>query len=163
MVVLRKPLGACIGECWYDYRVGDSCGRNACPSLVVISTLTCFTTKFAANFNGRGKTGHSCAGTDTYVSTNTTSLFIDVWKAYADGVWTSSVVIEVYASQPSSCGAAVALSIDIVPFSTSRNAACASLSLNGSSSATVLDQACPTFNVATLTVFDNGTMSAVYH
>lgn len=52
----------------------------------------------AVDFNGRGVNGPTCGGSDPYVS-----LFslvndrtaIDVWRAYRNGVWTSSCTIAI--------------------------------------------------------------------
>jgi hypothetical protein len=51
-------------------------------------------------WSGRIDTAGSCSGSDSYITVSNASLnqyiLIDIWRALADSLWTSSVVINVY-------------------------------------------------------------------
>lgn len=119
----------------------------------------------AANFAGRGKVGHSCGGSDTYVtewsSGNNRGLSIDVWKAHADGIWTSSVAIQVYVAGY----AALGLSAQVWAYPTNNfagyNVTKSSCWLDGTLSGcnAIGGWLCPTNLSATVTVYDDGSLS----
>ena len=95
--------GICIPMNWRS-------SAAPCGGLLGIEAFTSGA-HVALNFNGRGKvgfgTGEGCGGSDAYVfgwapTSSPKRLGVDVWSAYIDGVWTSSVVVDVYIYHPSS-------------------------------------------------------------
>jgi hypothetical protein len=95
--------------------------------------------------------GTACA-TDPYVTIDAgTSVIIDIWKALADALWTSSVSFTVYAHRT---GAAFAGKVVVRPqFGISLPAA-ASFGATFPSGTN-----CPTSALATVTFYDDGTYS----
>ena len=88
--------GRCLPTKWY---YTGSIART-CPSSLytyVTDGGSGFERWQAVNFAGRGKADLNAAcSTDAYVTGSGPNLYIDVWKAHRDGVWTSSVTIDYY-------------------------------------------------------------------
>jgi hypothetical protein len=81
------------------------CGST--KKLLICAPNQGFIDYIDASFNGGASVGNRCAGSDTYVSFSTNAgsscgwlFLIDIWQAYADAQWTSSVDIRVYAYSP---------------------------------------------------------------
>jgi hypothetical protein len=123
---------------------------------------------FSPDFLSTGKYGEFCSSS-SYVSLITsTAAFpyngdfdtIDVWKAYADGLWTSSCVIDVYRGRKSGslgCGTspyAWQTPLRTKPINASSPSS-VDLATTGDSGG-VCDS-CPTSLAGTLTVYDDGT------
>lgn len=135
---------ACPGIEWIQ-------GPNACPeSLAIFCDIgSGATNRLAVDFHGRGKVGTACGGSDTYVNVQTnTFVTVDLWGAYRDGIWTSSVTIACYVGR---VGAAASPDIDCHPESNSA----AVQTKNVTNDAT----ACGTVVKATITVNADGTFS----
>jgi hypothetical protein len=141
---LALGSGACIGLAWR---------KNAatCPDLLRLETTTALGATVAVDFAGRGKLGATCGGGDTYVTfTSFWRADIDIWKAYADGVWTSSTTIDVYMDGLT----AIAKDLDVYPIDNYS----AFIRKSGIIRDTVN---CGTVVKATVTVNDDGTFSIV--
>jgi len=139
--------GLCLPVDWYD-----SFWSAACPGPIVISLTGSWhiSRKLSTNFAGRGILGgncSSCAADQYYLTCGATAVSIDVWKAYLDGVWTSSTTILVYASKTS--GASGNLTTRD-PSSTTVDVTAIGADTTGS---------CPTTLQVTITVNDDGTFS----
>lgn len=86
----------------YTYEYGSS--EKVCPTRVAITCGGAFgyTYALSVNFAGRGKVGGDCGGADEYVAfsgggvSQEATVYVDVWKAHKDGVWSSSVEIKLY-------------------------------------------------------------------
>ena len=159
MTILRTPiLGICLPECWYR----TTCPRLGSPYLFPFpDRLRVWADNggyavyaVTASPAGRGfgpiyDTGGYCSGTDTYIDSS--NGYVDVWRAYQDGIWTSSVNIEVRVAASSAFSPAVLCQPH-----------------NGYTASTVCEQgykqpcpadtaaACPTTLSATITVYDDG-------
>jgi len=95
-----------------------------------------------------------CTGTNTYIQkigANTNILHFDIWKALADGQWSSSAAFTIKAARlvigPGTSTIRISAQSTPNPAEISRSVA-----------TTVVD-ACPTETVGTLTVFDDGTFT----
>ncbi len=98
---LKQPIlsgvGGCIPLAYFK-------GVCPCPMRLQVFTGT-WSSNLVVNFNGRGYVGTDQSGsacsTDPYVSVVSTRIIdIDIWKAYRDGIWTSSVVINGWTAEP---------------------------------------------------------------
>lgn len=147
----------CLNACWYRITPTRPCGQLPCPLPLFIFVNS--TDQVAVNFAGRGKRGFGCPGVDTYITNpNRGQTLIDVWRAYGNGIWVSSVVIQVYASLAAgsqSADVSLSVRVDITP-----NAACPN---RGGFPVvpTIRGEVCPTRQIATVTVFDDGTYTCV--
>lgn len=102
-------------------------------------------------------TGSTCAATsDTYVTTGTYTVWIDVWAALEAGLWSGSVAFSVYARRAS--GAAGNTMIGAGPENYWSGSNPAGIDLTKAVAAAA---GCPTTLFATLTVFDDGTFTYV--
>lgn len=133
---------------------------GVCPG-----TLTIYTGGIDANYklgiSGAwitGTVGDHCAGTDPYLSIpggTFGQVDIDVWKALADGLWTSSVVFNVKQHYAAAGGGTRAGSIVASPNGVTPSAQLLFPTINDINPGNV----CPTTNVATVTVNDDGTFT----
>ena len=123
-----------------------------CPDkLQVYTQLVDTTSSIDIDFAGRGKSGLDCAFSDSYVSADPGSLasnswFVDVWKAYRDGIWTSSTTIKVYRRRTTS-STNVALSMTPVSYG---------IALAVKFVDADVGAACPTTLRGTITITDTG-------
>lgn len=152
MTTLKSPInGICLPDAWYTKAVKSSSpygfinSLSVCPYTLrfVLKASSGFETAsaMAFDFAGRGKVGWGgCPGSDVYVQG--TNGIIDVWKAYTDGVWSSSVTVKVYAW-------------NLYP--TLRMYA--NGSITNKTITAVATSGCPVDLVATATVYDDGTVS----
>jgi hypothetical protein len=149
---------ACPSNDWraaQSYNPPYSTAGTCLNKLFVYINLD-YISKIAVDFASRGKVGPAvgCGGADTYVTFDPTSpneAYIDVWKAYADGVWTSSTTVKIYGGRiymPSSPARLYVARISSH-----------SLPPGVSLAASTDTAACGTTLQATVTVNDNGTFS----
>lgn len=137
------------------------------PLLIAVSTSGYFhNTHF--NFNGRGwaDTSVTCPYTEPYYSaaglifsgldyreeatyTYTTRFTIDVWKAYLDGVWTSSCTIQLHANNATLLPASIYFHAHPRMYETTAVR----------KSVTTSNTGCSPSVLATVTVNDDGTFS----
>lgn len=156
MAILRQPIrGRCLPSCWYGNTSGGACSTVVCPRPLLVF-LSSSQDALAVDFAGGGKRGLGCPGSDSFITiVNGSRITIDVWRAYALGFWSSSVALAVYAS----IGAAnpadgVALSVRVNP--TQLSGACPDVG-GIPTIATIRGEACPSTQIASITVFDDGT------
>ena len=100
-----SPSSGCISCAW---RFVDS---QVCPDILRIEFICgivgLFPHSVSVDFAGRGKVGGNCGGTDEYVTfsnnpqttSDPTYVYVDVWRALRDSVWTSSTSIRFYAAK----------------------------------------------------------------
>lgn len=146
--ILMSDTMACVSISAF-FQDGYPCGNP----LVINLNSSAFAGNLAVDFNGRGKVGLTCAGSDSYVTFfNQRSALIDVWKAWRDGIWTSSVTVNCY-------GLA---SISPLPLSAGWFAAPATFTYLASKNAPCqLGGTCSTTLSGVVTFNDNGTVSVV--
>jgi hypothetical protein len=115
MMNLKKPLlrstsgdKTCLDICWEEdiYATGEHSSTIFYPIEIKVTT-NCRVAIVA--FGGSKINPVDCAANTTYVTIDEVSsiyhrAFVDVWKAYADGLWTSSTDIEVWALYTSGTG-----------------------------------------------------------
>lgn len=140
-------------------------GQNGCPDTFTIELSQAACPQLAylsVDFAGRGKVGGLCGGSDQYVTFANNpgcslgfgpppygpTATIDVWGAYRDGVWSSSVSILCYAdsNQP-------AVLSRWFTYPTNNRAATTDVA----SFIPANTGACPTILLKTATVMDDGT------
>lgn len=118
--------------------------------------------RIAWDFHGRGKHGASCAYSEIYsIDGSATKLcgkssggagrHFDVWQAWTDGIWTSSVVIAVYADYSVASTKVIAAAKSFSDDNAWAEAVCKTISIG------TPDVTCPTSLKATVTVYDDGT------
>lgn len=162
LIAQANPKNTAVG--W-----SQTCGywRNisTCPARMMVygdynsSSGSCFNFSRCTQLNvsggwWSGSIGRNCAGSDPYVSESGRDVFIDVWKALADGVWSSSVVISIYAdmvNNPTSL-------TDVIHAGPSTGSSPASASISGYVPPGI-GVTCSTTLRATLTVYDDGTFT----
>jgi hypothetical protein len=102
-LLLKQPInrgathpGGCIPLCWYADPSSGVIGH--CPQKLIINPYTSGSNlHIATQISGRSLVGDFCSGSDSYVTfTSPFSHHIDIWGARRDGVWYSSVTIDVY-------------------------------------------------------------------
>jgi hypothetical protein len=147
---VKPGTGGCPGANWYAPST-----LGACPGKLVIEGdfSSLITMNCAVSFNGGTKVSSACLTTSaSYVQEtfNDLRFEIDVWAAYRAGAWTSSVTVAIYANvlfsgttfvragKLSSLNDLVTKSLASVPFGW---------------------PACPTVQVATVTVTDAGVLT----
>ena len=78
---------------------------SACPSVlrIALGTYLGFLNTVSINFASRGKVGGYCGGSDEYVTftdngatSGSVTVDVDIWRAYQDGIWSSSSTISIY-------------------------------------------------------------------
>jgi hypothetical protein len=167
----------CMFPCWYD--INNKCLPG--PLVIILPKIGALD-GCAVNFNGRGKVGNNLAtcATDTYVTVTTSSesqyscaavgesgvntvcLFkIDVLKALRDGIWTSSVGIDVYYGKTGAADTSTRL-VSARPTGASRSdpGTCACVDKRFTTQVIAsLTCANVTTIQATVTVYDDGTLS----
>jgi hypothetical protein len=92
---LNVPVqGACIGP---DWRLGNA---TPCPDVLAVIASGGYV---GAQIPGRNQVGPDpgfdalhCGGTDTYITRSFPYVYIDIWRAFRDGIWSSSVAIDVF-------------------------------------------------------------------
>jgi hypothetical protein len=155
--------GHCLPLCWYGNAGTTSCafGSTILPRPLTISTSGSLDS-IAINFAGRGKVGGSCGGVDTYVSVLAQHIIeLDVWRAYADLVWSGSVTIAVFASL-GQASPTFNLAVDARVNSGQTTGDCPS-AVGTPSTSPPRGESCPTRQVGTVTVFDNGSYQSTMH
>lgn len=150
----QNPTGAAVG--W-----SQACGfwrtnAQTCRDTMIIG-WSGFITRTAIDgaWITGGKIGNpaSCPGSDTYVTClNNAQIGVDVWKALADGIWSSSCVFSFYGHDGGSVSAGTAYA---------KPASASSPAQISKAVSTVAGASCPTGLLATVTVFDDGTYSIV--
>lgn len=106
----------CIGRDWYRFPADETSGPYPCADMLNVTVLLSGspTGRVGAQISGRNQVGpvvgtitpNDCSGLgDEYVhivgyGEGGPGAFIDVdidiWRAYQDGVWTSSITIDIY-------------------------------------------------------------------
>jgi hypothetical protein len=153
--------GHCLAQCWYGNAGTTPCplGGLICPKPLTISTNNNFDS-LALSFAGRQKVGGSCGGIDEYVSVLAQHFIeVDVWRAYADLIWSGSVAIAVFASVGQATPTFNVV-VDARVNSAQVTGDCPSVSASPVTP-TPRGQSCPTQQVATVTVFDDGSYSSI--
>ena len=165
--------GACIQPpCWISTDTAGGTGVGCGQRL----RLRGKNAIIACVFNGGSKVGYNCAGSDSYVSSSfgnlgtvcgaspycaDTQLLVNVWKAWRDSAWTSSVTIDVYGYKTTlyspSCLSPY-LAVDAESYrqtGTPCDTACITPGVAWPSRADI--SACPTTKLTTITLLDDGT------
>lgn len=154
LLTQKNPSGVAVG--W-----SQACGHwrgaaSVCPESVYVNIAQNVGVSFLAVFGGwmAAKEGGSCVGNDAYVTTISnvdsvgTKMAINVWKALADGLWSSSVAFTIYGNLNGASGPSFALTAGpIAGTSPSVQTKMVALANAGT---------CPTNVLGTLTVFDDG-------
>lgn len=111
--------------------------------------------RIAARLGSRNRVaGDGTCNTDAYISVLSNQILkIDVWKAYRDGVWVSSVTIDVYADGETLVGAGLGAG----PAFASPSACLINKTVNNS----VANNKCTMGALWTITILDDGTISGV--
>lgn len=155
---LITPIdGSCIGDGWFR-------GTGPCPEVLKISgTYTHLSGSpcsfLATNFASRGKTGFACGGSDAYVADQSDgSQHIDVWRAYRDGIWTSSVDILVYYTGKNALFMSGVINAEPLSYPSARVTKNPAV-INGTAECSAPSWSCPTALSATITVNDDGSIS----
>jgi hypothetical protein len=157
------PKNAAVGwdqSC--DFWRYNGSTRSVCPlPLIIKGQLYAGGARVTVSASGgwlATQSGGGCAGSDSYVS-GTSALSIDVWKALADGVWSSSVAFSIWCSTVSfPSGGSVTVETRCGPGE--RYASSGEVPTDTQKDVLVIrNEACPTSNVATLTVYDDGTFT----
>lgn len=132
---------------WYRNNSSTICPQ---PMQITLSGHLGFE-EITIEFNGRGRVGIDCPGSDVYVTPGSgiTGAFVDVWAAYRAGVWTSSVDIEIL------------LSHAFPPYGLTVRARPRNASPVATKAVTLSELAgvCPILTLATVTVYEDGTWS----
>lgn len=101
MVYILNGQASSAGGCTScNWHIDDN---QTCADTFSIYANVLFGSNLSVNFSGRGKVGGLCGGSDAYITfsgqgTGFTEARIDIWGAYAAGVWTSSTTVLVYAA-----------------------------------------------------------------
>ncbi len=141
-------------------------GSAVCPSLININNGGSDTNILISVDGGwlSSKIGDFCSGTDSYVSYNSLGTAgdgfeIDIWKALADGVWSSSAVFNIYEHYVSGVNVGTTSGAIVVsPLSASSpSAQFTNPTINNRNPSNF----CPTAHVGTLTINDDGTFTLV--
>lgn len=155
---MRTTIGGlCLPDCWYP----TTCSRIAsgrviaCPGqLRFMGSPSYEIHHIALSLGGRPITGGTCGGADPYVTDQGEStLDVDIWRAYADGIWTSSVDIRVYAAGYGNYGGTVDARVSFDRLA-NLPPPCA---YQYRFTSQLADVPCPTTLVVTATVYDSGT------
>jgi hypothetical protein len=165
MVFIPRPISngtdtICLPAEWYS---------SACVvRKLVIGTFTdtgSVAYRMAYDFHGRGKHMAACTYTETYSGPGSATklcgktagigMHFDVWKAWEDGIWTSSVVIRLYADYSVASTKVVAVAKSFSNDNAWAEEVCTTISIG------TPDVTCPTTLVATVTVYDDGTYTIV--
>lgn len=160
---VKAGVGGCI-PCGWDFDSGGS--RAICPANLSVgisySPVAFKCPALAVNFAGRGKVGDVCGGSDSYMGAIYSIaggavqrvVDIDVWRAYRDGVWTSSVTILLYAAADfPSVNDRIIFGVYGTPYIIGGN------KLVSFDASTCASPICPTTLLATVTLLDDGTIT----
>jgi hypothetical protein len=158
--VLKQPVGTHCVDCnnggtdWIYYQGATP---DVCPQQLRVSTPFVTDGVLAVSFNGSSPTSNNCGNLGGYISAPNAfdfDLDVDVWLAYAQGAWTSSTTVSVYAVGPPA-GSPMTIS------GAKNSFGGGSVSLGGivpPTSASWLTD-CPSVQVATITIMDDGSIS----
>lgn len=166
MAIILKQMNPVGSATTWDQTCGywryDGSNRTVCPTKCLIKgPLYAGAARVISSVTGgwvSGQVGCGCAGTDAYIS-DCAFLAIDVWKALADGAWSSSTAFTVYSSTVNFlAGAPVSVPITAGPGALVTASGFSPVDITKNFTV-IRNESCPTTAVGTLTFYDDGTFT----